>query len=188
MGHRGQARRVGLPLAVFLVLAVWTGPAQAQTKPPAPKSPSQGEGQKYGAWTYRCDPLPASAPPGTQPACFISQVVSVKTNGGREARMLMVNASRFGPERKPILFVFVPWGAAVQQDVILSVDGGPPVNGRMDTCLAEGCRLTLLLPDEFAERVRKGRTLSVTFTPLGGQPMKLDAVLDGFESGLAAVK
>jgi len=162
-----------------------SGKATGKNAPATPPKP----GDKFGEWTYQCDSLPKDAPKDAHPACYVSQARVSTNERGEQTRVLLVNLSKVGAERQPALFVFLPFGVAVQQDVAVTVESSNiGLQGRVDTCLPAGCRVPFLLQREAQDLLRKNKTLWVSFAPIGGKNVRVEVPLDGFGAALAAIK
>jgi len=146
-------------------------------------------GDKFGEWTYQCDDLAKDAPKDAKPECYLWQVRVTTNERGEQNRVLLVNLSKVGADRQPVLFVFLPFGAAVQQDVAVTVDASNTgLKSRVDTCLVAGCRVSFALAADAQDLLRKGKSLWVSFAPVGGNNLRVEVPLDGFTAGLAALK
>ncbi len=200
-----------IAVALSFAVLVCAAPSMAQqANPPAaqkaaPKAPAKSEapkaaakgsatvkpGDQFGEWTYQCDDQGKDVANGTPPSCYLTQARATTNERGEQSRVLLVNVSRIGvgAERQPILFVFLPFGAAVQQDVTLIVDGSNMgLKSRVDTCVLQGCRVPFLLQEDAMDLLRKGKTAMVSFAPVGGNNVRVEVPLAGFTAGMAAVK
>lgn len=176
------------------VLLLHPDTAFAQQQKAGPKAESKAAakgaavapkvGDKFGDWTYQCDEQPG----GAAPSCYLSQSRVSTNERGEQNRVLLVNLSKIGDERQPVLFIFLPFGAAVQQDVVVTADASNTgLKGRVDTCVLSGCRVPFLLAADAQDLLRKAKTLWVSFAPVGGNNVRVEIPLNGFTAGLAAL-
>ncbi len=185
---------VALCIAV-IALYVTTGgdaPLPQQTtqvkEPPRPdldKAPplasdqaQQPEGPEPG-WALDC----SSGAQDKALQCRLSQRVIMKGAG-----QLLTQVTFLLPSDKngnTHINVRLPLGMLLSTGVSIKVDENAPHTHRIRTCNRNGCYVEAPLSPEFLAQLRKGSTLTITFTNLTQETISLPLPLGGFDEAYA---
>ncbi len=79
----------------------------------------------------------------------------------------------------------LPLGVLVSTGVSIQVDENAPHTHRIRTCNRNGCYVEASLSPEFLAQLRKGSTLTITFTNLTQKTIALPLSLGGFDEAYA---
>jgi len=127
----------------------------------------------YENWTVGC------AQRDGKKVCTLSQQQMDKDS---RQRALAFELTAVAPE-KAEGSLLLPFGLAVDREVVLQVDGGAlssPLHFR--TCVPAGCLVTLAFDVRAITGLKGGNALTVKTTADGGQPITFTLALKGFSS------
>jgi Invasion protein B, involved in pathogenesis len=152
-------------------LAAIAGPAWAQATP-APSGVTN--------WPTSCGSATRSAPV----ICTATAAAFIRETGQKmlEARL------RTSPGQPARLFVVGPFGIAVRQPFILSLDGTELARAQVYTCEQDGCYADVEMTEDLVGQLSAATTLTVTFTRLNGEQVAVPLPLDGFAQAYAAIR
>lgn len=132
------------------------------------------DGMRFGDWGGNC-------PEGQ--SCYIQQVLS------QADAPLMISVIGYAPgKNEPTVIFELPPGIHIKAGVQLQVDAQAPIKFT-GSCNKDYCRAGFALDDAAAQRLRKGKKASVSFTPTPKQqPTVLPLSLNGIAKALDALK
>ncbi len=180
-----------------MILAVATliaGPGLAQTAPTATTA-------TFGDWTVSCT-IAASTDAAT-PAklCEMTTKLNLKGNDGQLHPLLQIAIGQPPDAAVARIVLQLPVDVALRDPVALSVDkvtaaptaDAPTTLAPQDdllsasylACAATGCLADAVLPGDVLARLRKAKTLNVTFTSISGpKKITVPVSLNGFGDAL----
>lgn len=139
------------------------------------------ETRKFGSWTARCEPTRGTVEGG----CFLYQNLVLREGG---QRVLQFAAGYAEGSATPIALVSLPLGISLPPGVWMRVDDGERTQVMVERCEPAGCRAGLPLGSELLGQLRTGTRLTVTFHDTQRKPIDMPLPLEGFQSGLEALK
>ena len=142
---------------------------------------SADEPRKFGPWTARCETTQGKVEGG----CFLYQNLVLRTGGQRVLQFAVGYAQG---SNTPIALVSLPLGISLPPGVWLRVDAGERVQVMVERCEPAGCRAGMPLGPSLLEALRTGKRLTVTFYDTERKPIEVPLPLDGFQSGLDALR
>ncbi|MGV3650434.1 MAG: invasion associated locus B family protein [Devosia sp.] len=161
-------RTACLLLAVSLPLG-FTTPASAQQV-----------GERFGNWVMQCTALGAN-----RTACSLVQTLVARETRQQVARFTL---TRNAQTNVPTLVAFLPLGIDLAKPVVAQIDQQNPITLALETCVRQGCRVSLPLEGNVLGALRGGQELKVSFTVRNTQQAAtLTASLEGVTAGLNAV-
>lgn len=99
---------------------------------------------------------------------------------------LRIAAVEIGKGEKGRLMVLtLPMGVSLRDGAEVTTDGANKLQAAYSGCQNNGCVATIDLADKALDTIKKGKTLSVSFSDAGGNKIKADVPLIGFTAAIA---
>lgn len=162
-----------------MMMAALALPALAQQAVTLPGGASATT-ETHGDWTVRCQ---VRQPEG-QIACLVQQE---QVDSQSRQRLL---AMEVVPNGDGVLGTLIlPFGLDLDKGITMAVDEGQPMSAlRFRTCLPQGCMVSVALPADVTEALRRGGALKVAAIADGGAPTPFTVSLRGFASAVARAR
>jgi invasion protein IalB len=178
-------------LAALLIITSGTAfaqdakPAETEKKSEAAAEQQLPEGvEQFQDWIKECETV--KGPDGQEiELCQISQTL---TNTEINQPMMKVAVGYVPDKTEAVMVVTLPLGVILPPGIQLEVGDGKAARVPINTCLPSGCQAGVQLDKEFTERLKKGKTLEVSFAAPNGQAVKAPISLSGFTAGLGSLK
>lgn len=193
------------PKTLTLILALAAGlPAVAQeTTTPAPADAAQPAtedaaataaapddigkpyvAEKFGDWDLRCIRTEDGADP-----CQLYQLLKEKESGNPVSEITLVNLPEGGKAAVGATII-TPLETLLLEQLSFSIDAGKPVSYPFTFCNQVGCFARLGLTAEEVDRLKKGKSATVTVVPVANPNAKVtvEVSLNGFTKALEAQK
>jgi len=206
--HERKDIMAAFPKTLTLILALAAGlPAAAQeTTPPAPAADAAAEpaatgdaaataaapddmgkpyvAEKFGDWDLRCIRTEDGADP-----CQLYQLLKEKNSGNPVSEITLVNL----PADSKVAVgatIITPLETLLLEQLSFAIDTGKPVAYPFSFCTQMGCVARLGLTAEEVEKLKKGKSATVTVVPVANPNAKVtvEVSLNGFTKALDAQK
>lgn len=190
-GSRAALGEAARRLALALLLAAMAGsvgvaqeaqeaPAEPQAEPPAA---SPRDGQQIQDWTLRCAQQSTDAPE----LCEMFQR-HVDEQGNV---VLHAVIGKLPDNPNPGFLIILPLGISLPAGTSVRIDDGEDVAVPVERCVAQGCRIELLLDPDLIALLKRGRQATVSFHAYDrqGQVQRVSIPISllGFTAALAEV-
>jgi invasion protein IalB len=136
---------------------------------------------KHKDWAVQCE----NATQDGLVSCFMFQRILVKDSGESLLRMTVDQPQGLAAQRA--IFV-IPLGTYVTPGISVKIDSNDSINLEIEYCDKKGCYAGILLDHSILTMLKGGREAVVSFQNRGRQEISLPISLNGFTSGLAALK
>jgi invasion protein IalB len=190
-----------MPLAAFAAAAMLSAsPAVAQQpqqppRPPAatpgaprPAGPAQAvppgmRDQQFQDWRVRC----GRTQPNQPEVCAAFVEVLLQNTG---QRLLNYTVVVVPGQPVPIATLTLPLGLFLPAGAQIAVDGQNPLAAPLQTCVPEGCQVTMNLDQAILPRLQNGKQMNVTFVDNTDERkgISVSVSLAGFAQALAALR
>jgi invasion protein IalB len=117
--------------------------------------------------------------------CSLQQSV-IKTDTRQLVVMFSIRVP--GDTRAPVMMVQLPLGVFIPGGVELQADTNTVVSLPLQTCDANGCYAGAPVSSEFAEQLKRGKTLRISFKDLSQTKLDIPMPLSGFPAAYDAIK
>jgi invasion protein IalB len=131
--------------------------------------------RNFKNWVRTC----ADIQGGKKQVCTLTQHLNMKENN---RRILSVNIQK-APQEKVSITLSLPLGVDLLQGALVAVDKLKPVKVPYRVCLDNGCHITLTGDAKWANTMKKGNQLMVTFANRQGKRFSIPVSLNGFTAG-----
>ncbi|WP_439549774.1 invasion associated locus B family protein [Falsiroseomonas sp.] len=150
----------------------------APATPAAPAAPAQQASAVPGVdgWVHEC--------PQSQP-CRIFRRVMRADGQGQLAMLSVLRDVR--DQRRLAASVLLPLGIGVREAVPLLVDDRYLASIPIETCLPMGCTLSIAMPAELVEVLRRGSVMRFLVLSLDGQTVPINLPIDGIADALRRI-
>lgn len=140
--------------------------------------------EKFGDWDLRCVRTQDGADP-----CQLYQLLKEKDSGNPVSEITLVNLPE-GSKAVVGATIITPLETLLLEQLAFSIDGGKPVGYPFSFCTQVGCIARLGLTAEEVDRLKKGKSASVTVVPVANPNAKVtvEVSLNGFTKALEAQK
>ena len=188
--------RVGLAAGlVILVAGVGAGAyhltaeAKETAKPTAPANPpapaaQPAKDEKPPAWGKSCQ----TGPDGKLGCVEVQNVIVTDKKTNASARALTVTIGYVTTDEKLRMALTLPLGINLPAGVGFQIDAGNANTLPVETCLADGCHIVMVIDDSGRESLLKSKMIQVSYELANGQKMALPIDLAGFGDALAQLK
>ena len=171
--------------ALFIITAQDAKPAASEKKSEAAAEQQLPEGvEQFKDWIKECETVKGPEDKEIE-LCQISQTL---TNTEIDQPMMKVAVGYVPDKPEAVMVVTLPLGVILPPGIQLEVGDGKAARVPINTCLPSGCQAGVQLDKEFTERLKKGKTLEVSFAAPTGQAIKAPISLSGFTAGLESLK
>jgi len=137
--------------------------------------------EKHKDWAVQCE----NAKQDGLVSCFMFQRILVKDSGESLLRMIIDRPQDLAAPRAILV---IPLGTYVTPGISVKIDAKDSFNLEIEYCDKQGCYAGILLDQSLLVMLKKGRQAVVSFQNRGRQEISLPISLNGFSSGLAALK
>lgn len=166
--------------------AAKSAPAKASAaKPEAAKAPAPAIVGNYGQWALVCGKPQEGQ--GAKESCSLVQALVERESQKLVFRIIL----SYGPQGNLVLRVDGPTGVALQRGLEFATDEKPDAGKvyRMpfQTCVAQGCRALLVVPEELKGELKTLAKGTLRVFTLDGRPVQTGTDFSGFAEGLAAL-
>lgn len=155
-------------------------PAPKADPPPAP--PAKDE--KPPVWGKSCQ----TGPDGKLGCVEVQNVVVTDKKTNASARALTVTVGYVPADEKLRMALTLPLGINLPAGVGFQIDQSNPNTLPIETCLADGCHIVMVIDDSGRESLLKSKIIQVSYQLANGQKMVLPIDLAGFGDALAQLK
>jgi invasion protein IalB len=175
----GLVAVAGIGFGAYRMTAV----AKDAPKTKAPAAPVEAAKTETPAalWGKSCD----AGPDGKQTCVFVQNAIITDKNTGNSQRALSVAVGYLPGDAKLRMALTVPLGINLPAGVGFQVDEGQGSTLPVDTCLADGCHLIMMIDAGGRDSLVKSKMIKITYQLANGQKMALPIELAGFGDALA---
>jgi invasion protein IalB len=164
-------------------------PAATPGRPPAAQAPVPAQGaapavreQAFQDWRVRCVRFQPNQP--EQCAGFV-EFLTQETN----QRILNFAVMVAPGQPVPVATLTLPLGLFLPSGAQIAIDAQNPLAAPLQTCVPEGCQVTLNLDQAILPRLQSGKQMNISFVEYGERKtITLNISLAGFSQMLAALR
>jgi invasion protein IalB len=80
-----------------------------------------------------------------------------------------------------------PWGVLIRAGLAVRIDGQPPLQLTIASCLASGCLAESLLGDGMLQALRSGAGMQIVVISAEGKPIVTSVPMAGFSEAYARI-
>ncbi len=162
-------------------------PAATPGRPPAAQVPAPAANpavreQAFQDWRVRCVRFQANQP--EQCAGFV-EFLTQDTN----QRILNFAVIVAPGQPVPVATLTLPLGLFLPPGAQIAIDSQNPLAAPLQTCVPEGCQVTINLDQAILPRLQSGKQMNISFVEFGERKtITLNISLNGFNQMLAALR
>lgn len=139
---------------------------------------------KFDNWTLSCVELKKNK---NKSCRLLQQAVWQKSKRNALTTVFLVPAKQ-GKEKVAIMKMIAPLGVNLITKMEVTIDDGKALNVPFEACGLKGCFVTMLVKDQFIDKIKSGNTMHVSYKAIGNKkPIKLEIPLKGFTKGYEAL-
>ncbi len=158
--------------------------AKPQNAKPAPESAPAIVGN-FGQWALVCGK--PNEGESAKESCSLVQALVERDSQKLVFRIIL----SYGPQGNLVLRVDGPTGVALQRGIEFATgenpDAGKVYRLPFQTCIAQGCRALLVVPEDLKGELRAAAKGTLRVFTLDGRPVQTGTDFSGFTDGLAAL-
>ncbi len=193
----GKSRAFAVVATLFAAAVLDAGFAAAQQPPPRPPAATPGarpatapqpvpqgmRDQAFQDWRVRCGRVQANQPE----VCASFAEVTIQSTGQRLLNFTVVVVPG---QPVPVATLTLPLGLFLPAGTQIAVDGQNPLSAPLQTCVPEGCQVTMNLDQAILPRLQNGKQMNVTFVDNTDERkgLTVSVSLAGFSQALAALR
>lgn len=160
-----------------------TAKPAAKASPPAPAA-EPAKDDKPPVWGKSCQ----TGADGKLACVEVQNVIVTDKKTNASARALTVTVGYIATDDKLRMALTLPLGINLTTGVGFQIDEGKPNTLPVETCVADGCHIVMVIDDSGRESLLKSKIIQVSYQLANGQKIVLPIDLAGFGDALAQLK